>query len=489
MSFLTNSGILQFLPAEKWLISNRSYSYGAILPLVEQVGVVPPFQFSRELGEIAFDNPTLIRHSDGTEFPIQSALLLTGLVGETVATSGDDIGYEMVIYPGSAALPVTGLTEGLYNIRFEDSMGNVYYSEHFSWIQGLQYRDDYIKIEWWHNSDITFSGGKIRYTFPYKQRIWVQADIGKPEYPVEEKVVNRDGIDFPLQTISYKLHKFQFLATEHMLDSMYLIRAHDSKVITHMGKVIGEGDFDKIYSFLLTPEWLEQGDIASVEVEFRTNPVVIDNGRAYEDLTYEVGECGCFDANYMAEAWILDPSPEYSGGYWTDEFGANHSFVAGDYVVVTDALFPQLKQWNGTSFIDTPIAALETVCLVHDSRTGMYARESNYFYLKSGIGGALGQAPSVTSETNVDTIYTISGDTYENTLIEIWLITDDGDILQGTYTENDFSSGITFDASGSNGYYVRARTAACPNLGESEVVGFEGIGWWEVENTLEVQPG
>jgi len=486
MSFLTNSGILHFLPAEKFLIQNRAYSYGAILPLVEQVGVVPPFQFSRELGELGFDNPTLIRRSDGTEYSILIPLQLTGITGETVATAGDEIGYEMIVYPGSAALPVTGLTEGLHNIRFEDSMGNVYYSEYFSWIQGLQYRDDYLKIEWWHNDDITFSGGKIRYVFPYKQRIWLQTDIGKPDYMVEEKVVKRDGVDFALQTISYKLHKFSFDATEYILDSMSLIRAHDSKVITHMGRVIGEGDFDKIYSFLLTVvEWEEQGAIASVDVEFRTNPVVIENGRQYEDLAYEVAECGCFETNYLAEAWITESSPEYIGGYWTNEYGQGFSFAIGDYVVVSGA-FTQLKQWNGSTYIDPPIADLETVCLVHDSRTDVWARESNYFYQASTIGNTLAQNPVVLVESNVDSVYTISGDTFENTLIEIWLLTDGGDILQGTYTENDFTSGIEFDASGSNGYYVVARTAACPNIGQSDAVTFEGIGWWIIEDTFEI---
>ena len=486
MSFLTNSGVLSFYNAEKWLINNRSYSYGKILPLVEELGVLPPFQFSRELGETAFDNVKLIRRSDGTEFSIYLPLSLTGLTGETVATAGNEIGYELIIYPGSAALPVSGLTEGVYNITFEDSMGNVYYSEYFSWIRGLANRNDYIKIEWWHNEDVTFSGGKIRYVFPYKNRVWVQSDIGKPDYPVVEKVVNRDGVDFATQTISYKLHRFQFLATEHLLDTMYLIRAHDSKVITHMGKVIGEGDFDKIYSFLLTPEWLEQGDIATVDCEFRTNKVVIVNGRDYETLTYEVGECECFTTNYLAEAWINNPSAEYTGGYWTDESGANHSFASGDYVVVEDTFgSSSLKQWNGSSFISVGINALETVCLVHDSRTAAQVRESNYFFRSTFLGNLL-QDPLVSSETSVDTIYTISGDTYENTLIEVWLLTDDGDILQGTYTENDFSSGIEFDASGSNGYYVRARTAACPNLGQSDTVGFEGIGWWEIENTFEI---
>lgn len=483
---ITNTGVLPFYEAEKWMLHNRAYSYGSPSPFVEQLGILPPFQFSTALDEIGFVNPTLIRLSDGMEFNIQVPLLLTGLTGETVATSGDEIGYNLTIYPGSAALPVSGLTEGVYNIRFEDNMGHLFYSEYFSWIQGLQYRNDYIKIEWWHNEDMVFSGGKIQYVFPYKQRIWVQSDIGKPDYLVEEKVVNRDGVDFATQTISYKRRKFQFLATEAMLDSMYLIRAHDSKVVTHMQKVIGEGDFDKIYSFLLTPEWLEQGDIATVDVEFRYDKVVVTNGRDYEDLAYEVDECGCFSTNYLAEAWISNPSAEYSGGYWTDEFFANHSFASGDYVVIEDGSgSSSLKQWNGSSFISVPIAALETVCLVHDSRTGLNARESNYFYRSTFLGNLL-QDPFVTSETSVDTVYTVSGDTYENTLIEIWLLTDDGDILQGTYTENDFSAGIEFDASGSNGYYVRARTAACPNLGQSETVGFEGIGWWEIENTFEI---
>lgn len=479
---INNTGVLHFLEAEKWLISNRSYSYGQVFPLVEEVGVLPPFQFSRNLAETGFQNPTLIRRSDGLETSIQVALLLTGLTGETVATAGNEIGYTMVIYPGSAALPVSGLGEGIYNLRFEDDNANVFYSEYFSWVRGLHYRNDYIKLEWWHNEDIMFSGGKIRYLFPYKNRIWLQSDIGKPDYPVVEKVVNRDGVDFATQTISYKLHKFQFLANEHMLDTLALVRAHDAKVVTHMGKVIGEGNFDKIYSFLLTPEWQEQGDIATVDVEFRTNKVVIVNGRDYETLTYEVAECGCFETTYTATAWITDGSDEYLGGYWTNEFGVNFSFEVGDYVII-DGIGDNLKQWNGSSYIDVPMANGETVCTFHDSRTGMLARESNYFF-KVTIG--LSQNPIVDSESNVDSIYTISGQTFEFTLIEVWLRTDTEDILYGTFTHTEFAAGISFDASGSNAYHVIARTAACPNIGESEWVGFEGIGWWEIENTFEI---
>lgn len=482
---ITNSGILPFYEAEKWQLHNRAYSYGQISPLVEQVGVIPPFQFSRPLDKMGFNNPKLIRRSDGTEYDVQTPMLLTGFNGETVATVGNEIGYNHTYYPGSAGLPVSGLGEGVYYLRFEDEMGDLFYSEYFSWIQGISYRNDYIKIEWWHNEDIMFSGGKIKYQFPYKQRIWVQSDIGKPDYPVVEKVVNRDGVDFPTQTISYKLHRFQFLATEHMLDAMYLIRAHDAKVVTHMGKVIGEGDFDKIYSFLLTPEWLEQGDLATVDVEFRTNKVVIVNGRSYDDLDYEVEECECFNTNYDAIAWVKNPSAEYTGGYWTDEFGANHSFTVGQYVIVENSVgISSLRQWNGSSYNTVLMNARETVCTVHDSRNP-YERESKYLYRTTFLATLL-EDPFVTSESAVGSVYTISGDTFENTLIEVWLRTDDGDILQGTYTDADFYNGITFDASGSNAYTVRARTAACPNMGEADWVGFEGIGWWEIENTFEV---
>lgn len=474
------------MPNAKWLNHRREFAYGQICPLVAPVGRIHPFQFSRALGETGILNLTLVRRSDGTEYSIQTEMLLTGLVGETVATVGNEIGYEHVLYPGSAALPIAGFSEGLYYLRFEDDMGDFFLSEYFSWVENLEVRRDYVKVEWWHQEDVAFSGGRIKYTFPYKNWVWLQSDIGKPGYQVTERVENRDGIDFPLQTISYKVHKFNFTSTEYLLDSMYLIRGHDHVEVTHMARVIGAGDFDKIFSFLLTEEWLEQGDIASVDVEFRSNRVVIVNGRDYTDLDYDEGECGCFVANYDAVAWIDDGSAEYAGGYWTDEFGANHSFDSGDYAVVVVGGFDVLRQWNGTSFVATGIGARQNVCTVHDSRNP-FVRGSEYFY-RSTAGAPLIQIPVVLTESNVESIYTITGDTFDNSLIEIWLSTDSDDILQGTYTDDDFETGITFDASGSNAYMVRARTYICPNIGEAEWVGFEGIGWWELENDFEVQP-
>ncbi len=483
---LTNSGILIFVDNAKWLNHRREYAYGQIFPLAAPIGRIPPFQFSRALGETGVINLTLVRRSDGQEYSIQTEMTLTGLASETVATAGNEIGYEHVMYPGSAALPISGFSEGLHYLRFEDDMGEYWLSEYFAFVQDLNVRRDYVKVEWWHNENVTFSGGRIKYTFPYKNWAWLFTDIGKPDYQVTERVEARDGIDFPLQTIMYKVHRFNFLSTEYLLDAMHLIRGHDHVEVTHMGRVIGAGDFDKIFSFLLTPEWQEQGDVAAVDVEFRSNRVVIVNGRAYEDLDYDEGECGCLTINYSATAWIDDGSPEFAGGFWTDEGAVNHSFETGQYAIVVVGGFDVLRQWNGTSFISTPITARQNVCTVHDSRNP-YVRDSFYFY-RSTANAAMYQIPVILSDSNVDSVYTISGDTFTDSLIEVWLRTDTDDILAATFTDTDFESGITFDASGSNAYMVRARTYICENIGETDWSTFEGIGWWEIENDFEVQP-
>lgn len=487
---ITNSGVLPFLPAVKWFHHRREFSFGNVFPLVAPLGRIPPFQFSRALDETGIGNITLIRYADGQEYSVQVAMLLTGLTGATYPTSGNEIGYEHTLYPGSVALPVSGLTEGIHYLRFEDSMGEFFLSELFTWTQGLENRRDYVKVEWWHNEAVTFSGGRIQYDFPYKNWVWLHTDIGKPDYQVTERVVNRDGIDFPLQTISYKVHKFQFHATEYLLDSMYLIRAHDHKEVTHMGNVIGAGDFDKIFSFLLTPEWREQGNVASVEVEFRSNRVVVVNGRSYTDLDYEAGEGECFAANYLAVALILEDSPQYVGRYWTNEFGVDEGTIeTGDYVLVKKLIDDtvDLMQYNGTTYVNIFPANFTTAQTIRRSIPGELERRDSYFFQ---LAGNFRETPIVLSESNVGSIYTISGATFDNTLIEVWLRTDDGDILAGTFLSDDFNDsgvGISFDAAGSNAYWVRARTYICDNLGESEVTTFEGIDWWEIENDFVVQ--
>ena len=478
MTTLTTLNVspLAFLPASQWYNHRRAYVYGTIMPLVVPLGRIAPFQISIDDSDIGGVNWTLINYNTNAETSINSELLATGYEEIT------DDGRIIIIYPGSVNLPGINLTEDLYYLRFEDYNGNFIFSEIFVWQENLDNNRKYVKVEWWHGEDFDYPGGTIRYNFPFKMWAYLYTDIGKPERMKKEEVEERDGRKLPLKQISWKVFKFEFRAPEYLIDAMDLIWQHDACTVTHMGRVY------EVEEFVMETEWLEYGDFAKVSIEFRTDTVVVVNGRSYTDLDYEVEEGGCFVANYEAIAWIDDGSAEFAGNYWTDEFGANHSFENGEYVIVTIGGFDILRQFQASSGTLIPVTmnVLETVHTVHDSRNP-FVRGSEYFFKSSG--SHLKQEPIVTSETPVGSIYTLVGETFENQLVEVWLRTDDGDVLAGTYFEDDFTGGgISFDASGANAYFVRARTYVCPNLGESEVTLLEGIGSDEIGDTHIVYP-
>lgn len=469
-----NVAPLAFFTAEKWQNHRRAFVYGNILPLVAPLGVVPVFVLARDLSDNDSFGYTLVNFNTQEETVISSKLIDTGLTGFTTATKN------VTQYPGTVALPSLTFEENYYYIRAEDGNGNIIYSEIFAWQEDLDNNSKYIRVEWWHGEDFEFPQGTIRYDFPFKMWCYLYTDIGKPERQKKEEVEERDGRKLPLKQISWKVFKFEFRAPEYFLDALDLIWQHDACEITHMGRVY------EVEEFVMNTEWLEYGDFARVTVEFRTDTVVVINGRALTDFDYEVDACGCFTANYDAVAWIEEGTIQYTGFYWTDEFGQDHSFASGDYIVVQSSIgINTLMQFNGAIYISTPIAARETVCTEYDSRATPYERDSFYFFRDTATS-SMHQAPIINSESNVGDVYTISGDTFENTIIEVWGRDDDGDHLIGTYTDDDFFSGIEFDASGYNAYWVRARTYVCDNLGESEYTALEGIGF-DVIGTAEVR--
>lgn len=475
-----NVSPLAFLPAIQWYNHRRAYVYGTVMPLVVPLGRIAPFQISIDETDGGGVNWTLINYNTGVETSINSELLATGYEAFL------DDGRIIIVYPGSVNLPGINLTEDLYYLRFEDYNGNYIFSEIFAWQDNLDNNRKYVKVEWWHGEDFDYPGGTIRYNFPFKMWAYLYADIGKPERMKKEEVEERDGRKLPLKQISWKVFKFEFRAPEYLIDAMDLIWQHDACTVTHMGRVY------EVEEFVMETEWLEYGDFAKVNVEFRTDTVVVVNGRSLEDFDYEPSEGGCFNASYDAVAWIIKDGPEYVGKYYTTEFGNNVSFVNGDRIIIEVLGFNLLYYFQSGSYFVQAITIGQTV---HCPFTQILAapnqapdRESQYFH--KSTNSHLVQVPIVTNEANVGDIYTISGDTYNNSLIEVWLRTDSGDVLAGTFHADDFTgvSGISFDASGANGYFVRARTFVCPDLGESEVTTLEGIDFDEIGDTHIVYP-
>ena len=182
-------------------------------------------------------------------------------------------GYDVIIYQG---LPASvNLAEGQYYAEMSDGY-DTWYSEVFTAVTDMS---RYLKIEWWDLLDFKMDAGTIVYKYgdglQFKNILYLQADIAKPEYPFEEEGETRDGYFFPIKQISTKRYKFAFFASEYLLDVMRFIRMADFAEITNAGEKYN------LDTFLITPDWEDNGDVASVKAEFDTATVAKKIGTAY----------------------------------------------------------------------------------------------------------------------------------------------------------------------------------------------------------------
>ena len=250
--------------ARKWWVYNRVY------PLFVPAGFLPSFQIIYEKVNIV--DPLFIRlyKADGTLVgDYKDEIIGTGLRVEARP------GYTIVVYPGTSPF-LPALENGQYYLSLQLYSREVRYSEIFTVVNDIQ---PYMKIEWWDVEDFYMDAGVIIYKFAnntqFRNILYLQADIAKPEYIFEEEGETRDGYFFPIKQISEKRYRFAFLASEYLLDVMRFIRMADYARIEKN---------DQIYNldtFLITPEWEGNGDVAAVEAEFDTATVAKKIGRGY----------------------------------------------------------------------------------------------------------------------------------------------------------------------------------------------------------------
>jgi hypothetical protein len=193
-------------------------------------------------------------------------------------------GYDVLLFP--AIFPLSSYTtiggqheaftqlDGQYYLEVVTSGNPTLYSEVFTVVQNMQ---PYLKIEWYNDEDLIFDGGRFVFNNPrFHNYLYFAAEVGKPEYTFEEEGEQRDGYFFPEKQLSEKRYKCTILAPEYLCDVMRLIRMCDHvRVTDKYGRVY---DCDQ---FLITPEWQDQGNLASVEIEFETDTVVKKIGKGY----------------------------------------------------------------------------------------------------------------------------------------------------------------------------------------------------------------
>lgn len=181
-------------------------------------------------------------------------------------------GYDVIVYAGQ--LPAFPQIEnGQYYVELGDGV-QTWYSEVFTVVNDIS---GYLKLEWWDIEDFTMEAGTIVYTNPaFKNVLYLCSDIAKPEYEFSEEIIERDGYTFPVKQVSEKRYRFSFLASEYLLDVLRFVRMADYARITKDGQT-----YIDIDTFLISPEWEDNGDIAVVDAEFTTGTVAKKLGVGY----------------------------------------------------------------------------------------------------------------------------------------------------------------------------------------------------------------
>lgn len=187
-----------------------------------------------------------------------------GIVQKTIGN------YEVLYYP--AILPILNSQDnGRYYLRLNHD-GDYYYSDVYTVVNDIQ---PYLKLKWWDDEDFLMDAGAISYSNGFKNTLYLASDIAKPEYVFEEEVEARDGYFYPIKMISEKRYRFNFFAPEYLLDALRFVRMADHIEITKNGKLYS------VDTFLITPDWEGNGDLAAVAAEFETATVAKKIGLGY----------------------------------------------------------------------------------------------------------------------------------------------------------------------------------------------------------------
>lgn len=245
----------------------RSYAYGNIYPLFAQTNVLLPFQIIRD--HISNNLFTVKLYDKSGKFIKDISTEMRG-AGLSVQQIDDK---DVILFPGLLKMN-TGMKEGIYYMSLTDGV-NTWWSEMFTLVNDVS---GYLKIEWYDINNLYFDAGLIIYDNPiFTNFLYLCTELGKPEYQFEEEGEDRDGYFFPEKRISEKTYRCTILASEYLCDVMRFIGLSDYVRVTD--KYGRKYDCD---TFLITPEWQTQGDLASIEIEFETDTVVKKIGQTIQ---------------------------------------------------------------------------------------------------------------------------------------------------------------------------------------------------------------
>lgn len=271
-----NHSILPFYDTkEKWH-HLKPYSYGEKYPLITPSRFILPFQVIRAHQEATpLTVFKIIEFDTGTEHNALSEMLSTENLQIREYPDLLD-GYDIIMNYGKFELDVAFDFEGYFYIEMSDGT-DTWYSELFLFVKDVS---KMTKVVFYDRNQIReIYGGHFEFRYGFQNFFYINNQIGKPKYPITEEGDERDGFFYPEKQISEKLYVFEFVAPEFLLDAIRAIRLHDWVFVQDEF-----GDIYQVEEWSHEPEWQEQGDLATVEVEFHTNTIIKKIGQGYDFL-------------------------------------------------------------------------------------------------------------------------------------------------------------------------------------------------------------
>lgn len=256
------------------------YAFDNIYPLFTPKDKLLPFQIMRETRSEEITEAKLYSKDGVFVMDILQPLQETGLqiVPFTIFE------YDVIVYPGQLPM-IINTPPGQYYATISDGV-ETWYSDIFTVVMSVE---NMTKIEWYDLENFVFDQGQIVYKNPnFKNVVYFYEEVGKPEYEFKEDGEDRDGFYFPEKQISEKTYKMTVLAPEYLCDVMRFIRMSDIVTVTDKHGRVYNCD-----TFLITPKWQTQGDIASVEIEFETDTVAKKIGQGVI-----IGNKGDFNSDF-----------------------------------------------------------------------------------------------------------------------------------------------------------------------------------------------
>lgn len=241
----------------------KDYAFGNVYPLISYSNMLLPFQFITDSILSSFVDIRLIDYNNPNAYVDIKQDMLDAGFGVT-----DYGNFNIWKYPGTFPLPSIK-KEGRYYIGILTNAGIWLYSDVFTIKNTV---DDFLLLEYSNSYNLQFNGGIVDFSGGFKFKVYLDCQIGKPEYTFEEEATERMGYTFIESQVSKKIYKFGFIAPEYLCDALRIVRLCDNKNITSHGLT-----YD-MTTFSIDVEWQEQGDLAAVSCEFETDTVIANVG-------------------------------------------------------------------------------------------------------------------------------------------------------------------------------------------------------------------